>query len=199
MKLGAFVIGYHGCDRRVGEALVSGKTDFRASQNDHDWLGQGIYFWEHNPVRAMQWADFMSKHPRFSKRVKDPFVVGAVIDPGNCLDLTEAASLSLVKAAHQQLVEVFSKAELALPENKKAHEEDSDLVQRFLDCAVINHLHYLREEWKLEPFTTVRGVFTEGGALYSGARFQAKTHIQLCVRQTASIRGIFLPRENVQL
>lgn len=194
MKLGAFILGYHGCDRKIGESLISGKADFKASQNAHDWLGGGTDFWENNPERAMHWAKFMSGHPQFQKRVKEPFVVGAVIELGNCLDLTEATFLSLVKAAHSKLVEVFNKADAPLPENQEAHDGDADLVRRFLDCAVVNHLHLLREEEEREAFCTVRGVFTEGGELYAGGRFQAKTHIQLCVRNASSIRGIFLPR-----
>lgn len=111
MKLGAFVLGYHGCDRQVGEALIAGRSDFRASQNDHDWLGQGIYFWENNPERALEWARFMAGHPKFKRRVKEPFAMGAVIDLGNCLDLTEATSLRLVKVAYSNLVSIFTKAD----------------------------------------------------------------------------------------
>jgi len=195
MKLGAFVLGYHGCDRQVGEALIAGKSDFRASQNAHDWLGQGIYFWENNPERALEWARFMAGHPKFKRQVKEPFALGAVIDLGNCLDLTEATSLRLVKVAYSNLVSIFTKADAKVPENRKGHDTDSDLVQRFLDCAVINHLHRLRDEEGIEPFTTVRGAFTEGSELYPGARIQAKTHIQLCVRDPKAIRGIFRIRE----
>ncbi|MCC5790406.1 MAG: hypothetical protein JJT75_12280 [Opitutales bacterium] len=195
MKLGAFVLGFHGCDREVGESLIAGKSDFRASQNEHDWLGGGIYFWENNPERAWDWARFMSKDSRFKKRVKEPFAVGAVIDLGNCLDLTEATSLRLLKLAHDNLVEIFTKADAELPKNRKGHDSDSDLVQRFLDCAVVNHLHRLRKEDKSDPFTTVRGAFTEGKELYPGAGIQAKTHIQLCVRESSAIRGIFRIRE----
>ncbi|MBC2601166.1 hypothetical protein [Puniceicoccus vermicola] len=195
MKLGAFVIGFHGCDREVGESLIAGKSDFRASRNAHDWLGEGIYFWENNPERALEWARFMARHPKFKKHVKDPFVVGAVIDLGNCLDLTEATSLRLVRVAYNSLVEIFGKADAEMPENRKGHDSDSDLVQRYLDCAVINHLHELRKKDRVETFTTVRGAFTEGTELYPGAQIQAKTHIQLCVRDASAIRGVFLPRE----
>lgn len=191
MKYGGFVLGYHGCDREVGESLIAGSDNLRASQNAHDWLGQGVYFWENNPERALDWARFMANHPKFKKRVKEPFAVGAVIDLGHCLDLTEAASLRLVRVAYDTLVDAFGKADAKLPENRKSHDADADLVQRFLDCAVINYLHKLREKEGLEAFTTVRGAFTEGKELYPGARIQAKTHIQLCVRAPSAIRGIF--------
>lgn len=191
MKTGALVLGYHGCDRAVGEKLVRADQRFRSSKNDYDWLGDGIYFWEGNPQRAQDWARFMAGHPKFKKRVKAPFAVGAVVELGNCLDLTEAGSLSLVRTAYEELAESFRYSETALPKNKSAHSEDEDLVERHLDCAVINFLHDLREEQGSEAFDTVRGAFFEGKKLYPGARIQSKTHIQLCVRNPAMIRGVF--------
>ena len=50
------VIGFHGCDQSVVEAVIAGKTELLASTNDYDWLGNGIYFWENNEERAWQWA-----------------------------------------------------------------------------------------------------------------------------------------------
>ena len=40
----AFVLGFHGCDAKVGEAILRGKpAHLTASANDYDWLGHGIY------------------------------------------------------------------------------------------------------------------------------------------------------------
>lgn len=47
---------------------------------------------------------------------------------------------------------------------------------------MVNFVHLLREKEKLEAFDSVRGVFTEGGALYPGAKIMAKTHVRACVR-----------------
>lgn len=189
--MGAFVLGYHGCDREVAEKLLAGKSQFHSSVNDHDWLGHGIYFWENNPKRAMQWARFMADHPKFKRRMKTPYAVGAVIDLGNCLDLTESISLEIVEEGYQKLKEVFSVAKMQLPQNKAVSDADTDLLQRFLDCAVINHVHKSVEEDGAEPFTTVRGAFHEGQPLYPGAAIKKQTHIQLCVRDLKCIRGVF--------
>jgi hypothetical protein len=56
----AFILGYHGCDRRVGERLLAG-TAFKPSNNDYDWIGPGIYFWEANPLRGLEFAEEASK------------------------------------------------------------------------------------------------------------------------------------------
>lgn len=189
--MGAFVLAYHGCDKKVGEDLLSGKTKFRSSKNDHDWLGHGIYFWENNPKRALEWAQFMASHPHFKQRVKDPFAIGAVVDLGNCLDLTEAISLDLVEAGYQSLKDFFDSQDAPLPENKKGESNDEDLIRRNLDCAVINHVHNLRELQERPLFNTVRGAFHEGKPLYPGAGIKQKTHIQLAVRSLENIVGVF--------
>lgn len=191
MKMGAFVLAYHGCDRNVGEALLSGKSQFRSSKNEHDWLGHGIYFWENNPKRALDWAKFMSTHEKFKDRVKEPFAVGAIIDLGNCLDLTEAISLEMVEVGYQSLSALFDLEGKALPENKPVGSDDEDLIRRNLDCAVINHVHNLRKSGGRPAFNTVRGAFYEGEPLYPGAGIRRKTHIQIAVRSLESIKGIF--------
>ena len=44
----------------------------------------------------------------------------------------------------------------------------------------------------MEPsIDTVRGVFVEGEPVYEGAGFRAKTHIQICVCNISSIKGVF--------
>ncbi len=95
----SFILGYHGCRRSVGEKLLNGEA-FEPSENDYDWLGSGIYFWESNPVRALEWATFLKKQNNWQEDT-EPFVVGAVIDLGYCLDLLTASSLSAVQSAHR--------------------------------------------------------------------------------------------------
>ncbi len=70
----AFVLGYHGCSREVGEAVLSGDTHLKKSENAYDWLGPGVYFWEGSPKRAMQFAiEAAGRTPHLSK--------GHIIEP----------------------------------------------------------------------------------------------------------------------
>jgi len=68
----SFVLGYHGCDKAIGLLAVAGKLDLIQSEKAYDWLGPGVYFWEGDPLRALDWARW--------KKFNEPFVVGAVID-----------------------------------------------------------------------------------------------------------------------
>ena len=55
MKYDRIIIAYHGCDAEIAERLLHGEP-FRMSQNDYDWLGEGIYFWEYGADRALRFA-----------------------------------------------------------------------------------------------------------------------------------------------
>ena len=82
LKYQRTVIGYHGCDESVvTDVLMRGKN-LRPSDNDYDWLGRGIYFWEHGPRRAYEWS-------QQSKKVKKPSLIGAHINLGHYFDLLD--------------------------------------------------------------------------------------------------------------
>jgi len=57
MPFYSLAVGYHGCDRGLVERVVAGKDELKPSQNDWDWLGHGVYFWEDSCARALRWAE----------------------------------------------------------------------------------------------------------------------------------------------
>lgn len=197
MRYGGFVLAYHGCDRAIGERVVGGYEELILSTNDYDWLGSGVYFWENSPGRALHWAEFLREHPLAGAgAVHTPFVIGAIIAPGNCLDLSEAASLRILNAGYDIYAETMNAAGSPLPKNEKGFSEDLDLVKRNLDCAVINFLHSFREANQESTFDTVRCPFFEGHPVFRGSGIAARTHLQWCVRDPKkSVIGYFLPRE----
>jgi hypothetical protein len=187
----SFVLGFHGCEKQVADAVVRGEADLYPSSSDYDWLGKGIYFWESDPERANEWALWRSERGDY----QEPTVIGAIIDLRNCLDLTNREDLVILKDAHQIYVDEQKLADLPIAENKNSKGDvNADLLLRYLDCAVINHLHHMISNQFLEPFDTVRGMFTEGGKLYAGAGFQEKTHTQIAVLNSDCIKGYFIPR-----
>ena len=186
----SFILGYHGCDRKVAERIFSGKATLAPSQNDYDWLGDGVYFWEHNAQRALEFAQEVAHRPHPSgQRIKLPAVVGAVVDLGLCLNLLDSRSIAMVRAAYEELVASLERVGAELPANTRGR----DLFSRHLDCAVLRTLHRTREEDGEPPFQTVRAAFIEGGPLYQDAGFSTKTHIQVCVRDARCIKGYFRP------
>jgi len=51
------IIGFHGCDESVCHTLLNQPDGIKASREPYDWLGHGMYFWENNHERALQWAN----------------------------------------------------------------------------------------------------------------------------------------------
>ncbi len=130
------------------------------SQNEFDWLGSGVCFWESNPARAFNWARHLKKVGRGGARIEQPYAVGAVIDLGYCLDLISTTGIEFVKDAYADFKDYIDESGAKMPVNRGT----DDLLQRYLDCAVINHIHSINKRDKRKPFETVRGVFLEGRA-----------------------------------
>lgn len=180
----------------MGRAIIAGSREPVPSDNDHDWLGPGLYFWQSDPKRALEWA-----RERTGKRAyKEPFVIGAVIDLGNCFDLTERENIAFVETVYESFKRVVEKTGSALPTNERApYDVDGDYSRRRLDNAVMRHLHEYVERARQEgadvrAFDTIVGLFTEGKSLYEGSIFKEKTHCQIAVVNPKAILGFFLPR-----
>jgi hypothetical protein len=185
------LIGYHGCDSSVAEAVLSGRRKLQPSQNDYDWLGPGIYFWVDSPERGLNWA--REQAARKSSQVRKPDVIGAFIYPGLCLNLTDYGVKSELLDAYSILSKTLDDAGTPPPKNSTL--DNGIFLRRALDCAVIKTVHALRANSGEDPYQTVYGVFEEGAALYPNAGFKAKTHVQLSVIDSDCILGYFrVPR-----
>jgi len=185
-----FVLGYHGCDRSIGERLLKGNP-FRPSSNEYDWLGPGIYFWEANPQRGLDFARETAR--RRPASLGDPFVIGAILELGLCLDLTTTAGIEWLRIAYSSLAKSFAAGGVQLPANSP------DGLRRNLDCAVIRRLHSILETQGLAAVDTLKGMFTEGKPIYPGSGFDEKTHVQIVVRNPRCIKGVFrVSREQLE-
>jgi len=178
-RFARIILGYHGA--KAGEAaefakrLLLGEVgidEWRPSENEFDWLGHGIYFWEHSPERARRWAG------------ADGIVIGSVIQLGNCLDLTDLRYTELLTLSYANLARDYNDKALSLPQNS-----GRELKNRKLDCLVINNVHTTVSM----HVQTVRGAFEEGDEAFPGAALKKETHIQVAVRDTHCILGIFRP------
>lgn len=186
--LPSYTLGFHGCDQSVADTVLAGKAHLKRSRNSYDWLGEGIYFWENSPARALEYATELQRRPRnVGPRIKKPAVVGAIIELGYCLNLLDAEFLALVREAYADLKQSLDAAGVKLPANSV------DRLRRPLDCAVINAMHQTRVDKGLRPFDSVRVAFAEGGDLFPGSGNTARHHIQIAVRTRSSIKGYFRP------
>lgn len=126
--------------------------------------------------------------PDRGSSIAKPYVVGAIIELGQCLDLTTPEGLSLVLEAHRSLLGLYGAAGYRLPVN------DDNLLRRRLDCAVIRRVHEIQQTAGRPAIDTVKGLFVEGPPLYPGAGFATKTHVQIAVCNMSCIKGVFRVR-----
>jgi hypothetical protein len=159
------ILGYHGTSQERAAAILS--TGFRASDNDYDWLGTGIYFFQDAPLRARQWAT--QQHPQ------DPAVICSRIHLDNCIDLFDIGWQPLLKNVYNSFVEQYRDTEQPLPkqnpERSKAHR---------LDCAFFNFAIELISQ--AQPIDSIRAAFMEGERLFPSSAIFELAHIQIAVR-----------------
>jgi hypothetical protein len=184
----SFVLGFHGTEKSIVDKVVKQqrRTHLDHSTKSYDWLGHGVYFWENDPARGLEWAASGKKNGKIAL----PDVVGAIVDLGRCLDLTTQIGLKEVRLAHHVYKNLMLEAGLPMVSNRMG----KDRVLRDLDCAVIETLHQMREDQQLAPYDSIRAAFPEDEPLYAEAGFRAKNHIQLCIlNETNCIKGYFRP------
>jgi hypothetical protein len=157
------LVGFHGCDRKVGQAVLAGKKMLQPSRNDYDWLGHGIYFWVDSADRGLEWARQQRKKQEIGTQIDKPFVVGAFIYPGLCLNLTDHGVGPQLVHAYSTLLKTLKQFNTPMPKNTVR--EGGTYLKRTLDCAVINTLHSLRKKSGEDRGIRVK-VFISGQSLH---------------------------------
>ncbi len=67
----------------------------------------------------MDYAKEVAEGSQFNKgKIKTPFVLGAIIQLGNCLNLVESESLEILEAAYSGLEKMHIETNTPLPTNK---------------------------------------------------------------------------------
>jgi hypothetical protein len=111
------VVGYHGCGRATVERvlLLLEHESLEPSNNTYDWLGRGIYFWEHGYKRALEFAEWKEKRGDLT----EPTVLGAYIHLGRCFDLTDTEATQSLRAYYERLESVLAESGEPMPQNRK--------------------------------------------------------------------------------
>ena len=169
------VTAYHGCSVAVAERIVDGEP-FRASINNYDWLGTGIYFWEYAPYRAAEWAQL-----RFGS---DAAVIEVKIELGRCLNLLDSEYFADLQTAYSEAVAGSLDDGLVLPANIGG--------RHLLDRLVVDRLCRSYKATARSNIQVVRGCFPEGEPVFEGSRILRYSHVQIAVRDQSCISGMRL-------
>lgn len=181
------IVGYHGTRLSVALDIVNRRQPFDSPENEGDWLGRGVYFWEYAPRQAEWWADRSRRLRGWDEPVA---ILGSMIRLGACLDLLDPLNMDVIKRYHRDFCEKRAGIGAPIPANRRN--------KRSLNCAVFEYLYA-----DLEPPGTPRrfGVDTARGAyvptaakkrIWAGSWLYEQSHIQVCVRNPACILGTWL-------
>lgn len=177
------VIGYHGTRESVAKRLVIGEQPFSKSENDDDWLGHGVYFWEYAPQQAWWWARRRAKRNGWTEPIA---VVASMIRLGNCLDLLDPSNVKRLQDLYEEMSADLRDAGVNVPENARQYKR--------LDCAVFEYAYEaLLEEGS--HIQTARAVYVPTdakGRAWPHSWINKRAHIQLCVRDPSCILGTWL-------
>ena len=166
------VVGYHGCSREAADRILS-EGQFLPSTKAYDWLGEGVYFWEYAPYRALEWAG-----EKCARTGGDPAVVRATIRLGRCLNLLDIEHIPDLVELYNQFADTLTVDQMPRNTDRGAH---------FLDRYVIDAHCRAIDRRTASALQTVRGSFAEGNPNYPGSKILEKAHTQLAVRDSSCV------------
>ena len=170
------IVGYHATELPVAQAVVGSGVKLIHSMEEKDWLGTGIYFWAYSLTHGIRWAEM--RHA--DGRLADPAVLKMKIKLGKCLNIEEHDWHNEMVQAYELLDEQCQKLGIPLPQNERS--VDGILIHRYLDCSVIDQMHWIRRIRKLPKYDTLIGAFPDGPEVFPGGSFHTKSHVQVAVR-----------------
>ena len=171
------VVGFHGCTRDIAVKILS-ENRLVTSTNTYDWLGEGIYFWEYAPYRALDWAQALC-----ARHGGKPAVIGVTIRLGRCLNLLDTRHSDELIHAYRDVEQRYTGRRL--PRNL-------DSGAYMLDCAVVDtYCDLIRIEGGA-PYQTVRGSYPEGEPVYPGSKILSLAHTQIAVRDASCLSRLHL-------
>lgn len=167
----------------VARQIINNERGFGRSENDDDWLGHGIYFWEYAPRQAFLWAKQRQRQrQRLRAWGEEVAVVASMIRLGFCYDLLDPENVKDLGRYHQ----AYDRAV------KGATGPPSNVMSRKrLNCAVFNFTYQWLED-EGTPVDTCRAVFVptqKADRIWPGSGINAHAHIQICVRNPECIPG----------
>jgi hypothetical protein len=170
------VFGYHGTNRAKADSILS--NGWRVSDNDYDWLGKGVYFFQDAPIRAMQWAT--------QQHLQQGAVIRSLIRLDNCIDLLDIKWFPPLKIVYNSFTKQYQNSNRPLPQQNpmrsKAHR---------LDCEFFNYTTQMLHR-RGQDIETIRALFIEGENIFPNSAIFDLAHIQIAVKNPDLIESSHL-------
>ena len=152
---------YHGTDFDSA-CKISSDKEFDPSNDEDDYLGSGVYFFESSRWHAKDWANRKAKRNGFDSYA----IIKAQIDLGRCLDLNNFEHRKYLTTVVRDF------------ERRGAVDINDAVAINFLAAQM--------------PIDTVRAnyVVPEKGKIFKGSRFYDYSCLMICVRNAEAISNM---------
>jgi len=173
------ILGYHGTS--VARATQILRGGFRLSQNDWDWLGEGIYFWQDAPLRALQWARTWPG----ARTGGGHAVIQARLRLEDCMDLLDNDWNDLFSEASARFVRTWAQEGRQIPTNNKPY--GCNRLDRAYFDFIVGDLRRTSV-----PIRSIRTAVTEGLPVQPASPICFDSHVQVAIRDHSLISDIRL-------
>jgi len=173
------VLGYHGTSATRAQQIMH--EGFRISRNDWDWLGEGVYFWQDAPLRALEWARTWPGAKGGGGRA----VIRARLRLAGCMDLLDNDWNELLRQGAATFAEALAQDGRQTPSNNKPY-GCNRLDRAYFDFIVGR----LRRGSVL--IRSIRTAVTEGAPVQSDSPICFDSHVQIAIRDPSLISDIKL-------
>ena len=173
------VRAFHGTTESAVDTILD-TGQFLPSENSHDWLGTGMYFWQDAPALAWYWAEEKARK-QLNER---PAVIGAVLRLSDCMDFLDALRWEgPLQHVYEELKIAREAAGRSMPSQKigQAHT---------LDCLVINQMIRLYSAHGVR-IRCVRAPYGEDQQVFPGSAITRRGHVQIALLDEDLIEGIW--------
>lgn len=161
-------LGYHATDKNSAESIIRTKR-YNFSNDDEDWLGKGVYFFENNITHALYWCTKYKCFPVWS-------ILESHIEGDKIIDLDDPDTFEEFYKTYMEIKDRYKKRRDGRP-------------RKILDAVVLDIMHIKK------PYDLVRGIFrgVPGYDLRNRSFERVRVfphHIQLCVKNRDCIKSI---------
>ena len=87
----SLVKAYHAGELEEIDAFIKQRSGIRHSSRQGEWLGEGVYFWENDPVRAEEWQIQKNKGAILECEIDTSFLLNLLVKSEHTIEFYDRA------------------------------------------------------------------------------------------------------------
>lgn len=157
------LVGYHGTTKESAENIIKTNT-FKISNDDEEWLGKGIYFFEDDILQAKDWCVKAKCYNKWT-------IIRSNIEANTLIDLVDRKTYT----DFETLAKKFNKRYLKRSDGK---------LRKLINAVVINAMY------EIIKFDVIRAIFPIPSSKAPERCNILPMQVQICVRNSKCIKSI---------